>query len=57
VSILHEADVRSLANGTTLRLHAPAGSPADQILTLVAIPHSTIEDPDLLGDPGADDQV
>lgn len=41
VAVLHHADARSISNGVPLLLHAPAGSPADQILTMVALPHTT----------------
>ena len=48
VSVLYAADTRSSANGTDLWLLAPAGGPAEQILTLVQLPHTT-DNPD----PGA----
>jgi anti-anti-sigma factor len=43
VSVLYQADHRTLANDAELRLVAPGGSPAQQILTLVGLPHETGE--------------
>jgi anti-anti-sigma regulatory factor len=41
VSVLHEADTRIITNGAELRLLAPPGSVAQQILALVKLPHTT----------------
>jgi serine phosphatase RsbU (regulator of sigma subunit)/anti-sigma regulatory factor (Ser/Thr protein kinase)/anti-anti-sigma regulatory factor len=45
VAALHRLVDGSRANGTELRLYAPAGSPAAIIMTLVRLPHTTT-DPD-----------
>ncbi|MFG1926418.1 SpoIIE family protein phosphatase [Cryptosporangium sp. NPDC048952] len=41
IGVLTRAQARGQAHGQPLRLHAVTGSPADQILTLVAVPHTT----------------
>lgn len=41
VSALHRLLALHRGNGTTLRLHAPAGTPADAVLSLVQVPHDT----------------
>nr|WP_296067956.1 SpoIIE family protein phosphatase [uncultured Actinoplanes sp.] len=45
VAALHQLLAVHRRNGTTLRLYAPAGSPADMILSLVQVRHETL-DPD-----------
>ncbi|GIJ63922.1 SpoIIE family protein phosphatase [Virgisporangium aurantiacum] len=45
VAVLHRLAALSAANGHRLRLYAPPGTPADMIMTLVDLPHLTV-DPD-----------
>ncbi|NKZ02860.1 SpoIIE family protein phosphatase [Actinomadura latina] len=41
VAVLHEANARTAAPGHPLLLYAPAGSPAQHVLSTVALPHTT----------------
>ena len=43
VAALHRLDAEHRAGNTALQLYAPAGSPADMILTLVGLPHLTTD--------------
>jgi PAS domain S-box-containing protein len=43
VAALNHATARSDEHDRPLRLYAPVGSPADQVLTLVAMPHATTD--------------
>ncbi|MFD4668493.1 SpoIIE family protein phosphatase [Lentzea sp. NPDC058450] len=49
VAALHRLTALHHGNGSELRLYAPTGTNADMILTLVNVPHHTI-DPDLAAD-------
>lgn len=41
VAVLYQLTAASRDNGSRLRLHAPIGSPADTVLSLVGLPHTT----------------
>jgi anti-anti-sigma factor len=41
VAVLYQLTAASRHNGSRLRLHAPIGSPADMVLSLVGLPHTT----------------
>ncbi|AEV81257.1 RsbU-like Serine phosphatase [Actinoplanes sp. SE50] len=43
VSQLYRSDPRATGRRCPLRLYAPAGSTADQVLTLVDLPHATVD--------------
>jgi PAS domain S-box-containing protein len=43
VAVLHEARTRTDAPGRPLLLYAPAGSPAQHVMSLVALPHTTTD--------------
>jgi anti-anti-sigma factor len=49
VAVLYQLVAQHRDNGSTLRLYAPTGSPADMIMTLVGLPHET-HDPDYPGE-------
>ncbi|AXB41243.1 hypothetical protein A4R43_00865 [Amycolatopsis albispora] len=43
IAVLHRATTRDHRNGTALRLYAPVGSPAHHVLSLVDLPHTTVD--------------
>ncbi|CNE32507.1 anti-anti-sigma factor [Mycobacterium tuberculosis] len=43
VAVLHEAGARTAAPGRPLLLYAPPGSPAQHVLSTVALPHTTTD--------------
>ncbi|MFA1548390.1 SpoIIE family protein phosphatase [Actinomadura chokoriensis] len=43
VAVLHEAAARTAAPGRPFLLYAPAGSPAQHVLSTVALPHTTTD--------------
>jgi anti-anti-sigma regulatory factor len=43
VAVLHEAGARTAAPGRPLLLYAPPGTPAQHVLSTVALPHTTTD--------------